>query len=180
MQNRPASTCDSESCWFLAAGSGMKSPSDTVGSSVGRNEDAASSCSASSLSTSAHTLASEQRSFRNEDRFAASSSSAASNSAFAASQLSRRVAMNGFHLSVEPGLGQAPNPLHRLGGDPQQICCLLHGESAKKPQFHDLSLPLIQLGQPIWIHSPRASAVFLRSTPPALTSTPAPSTGTPF
>src|SRR5580700_4045229 len=154
MRNRPASTCDSESCWFLSAGSGTKSPSDTVGSSVGRNEDAASSCSARSLSTSAHTLASEQRSFRNEDRFAATSASAASNSAFTASRLSCRVAMDGFYLSVEPGLGHAPNPFHRLGGDPQQIWCLLHGESAKKPRFHDLALPIIQLGQPICIHSP--------------------------
>src|SRR5579863_1100564 len=148
MRNRPANTCDSESCWFRAAGSGTKSPSDTVGTPVER-KDAASSCSARSRSTSAHTLASGQRSFRNEERFAGSSSRAASNSAFTASQLSCCVAMDRFQLSVEPGLGHAPVPLYRLGGDLQQFGGLFHGESAKESQFHDFALPRVEPGQPL-------------------------------
>ena len=85
------------------------------------------SCSASSRSTSARMVASEDCSFKNEERCAGSCSRADSKSALTAAQLSFCVAMGCFELSVEPRFGHTPVALHRFGGDSQQVCRLFYG-----------------------------------------------------
>src|SRR5580693_826572 len=142
MRNRPANTSPSDSL-----GVGASASRGTFSNAGVERNAAASSCSAKRRSTSARRIASGHRSFKKEERFAAFPSRAASNSALTASQLSCCVVMDRFHLSVEPGFGHAPIPLHGLRGYTHQVGCLIHRQSTKKSQFHDLALPLIQLGQ---------------------------------
>src|SRR6516164_1600721 len=106
-------------CWSVNSSRVRRASSDLVSITL-------------SFSTCARNSGSRQRRARKEARLAGGCCKAASNSALILSQFSDVRSMARCQLSIEPGFGHTPFPLHRLRRNIQHLCNILHGEAFKR------------------------------------------------